>query len=310
MQPPFGIREPDADHPAPRRRDIRQNIRARPPETDNRFRRIDLSDRAELVELTVVSGVRRRRQQNYQPCAAGQRVYRRPAMTSRCCRVRFVQHEQVPADILQRPERLGAFHEISRGQVDAGQRPRIHLRGKLAARRVQPPRAGIDRFDPEKRAQLLLPLVLQRGGHEDQDPAGVAPSRDLPDDQSCLHRLSNPHIVCDEQARDAVPEHGEGRLELIRKQSDGWRTAPEAAVREGFGNHSRNLLAPSPCRDHRETRGRRPARAIERNQERASDAGAIAGSPDRAPRSHRTTKSGGRSSVHRVRSRGHPTPRA
>ena len=268
MKTTFGVRDPDADHTAPGRRDVRENsARDRRKQTiDSDESTLPVPQRSSNCRSSPACGVAvsrttSRARQASAACGG-------PAVTARRGRMRFVQHQEIPADILQRAEGFGTLlRSPSRRDrcraATTDSRPREARRSNVCSQAAPASTASIAKSVSE----LLLPLVLQRRRHEDQDPGGVAGSGHLPDDQSPLHRLPHPDIVCNEHSRGAVPEHGQCRFELIGKQSNGWRTEPETSARKGVRHHPGDLLTPSSGRDHRESRCGRAARPIERDKD-------------------------------------------
>ena len=191
------------------------------------------ADRAQGLELLVISGMRRGGEEHERSRPAGQCVHCGEAIAARCGRVRFVDDQQIPADVLEWMESFGALDEVQRRQVHARKGPRVHVRRQLTGRAAKPGRVSVDRLHAEECCQLLVPLAPDRRGRKDQCPRQVTLHRQLANDQSRFDRLSQSDVVCNQQAGDTMSKHCESGLELIGQQVDGFGTELQTTVRLG-----------------------------------------------------------------------------
>ena len=180
----------------------------------------------------------------------------------------LVHDEEIPAHRFQGAEHLRPFDEVDGRQVDARNRPGVHVRGQFASDRSQPRGVRVDRRQIQQRGQLLLPLRPQRGRHDHQDSGRCPPSHHLPHDHPCLHRLPQAHVVSDQHPRGGVAEDREGGLELVGEQLDRARTESKRAEREGPAEPRADVFGPEAWGQDDEAWYGSPAWSIERQHQR------------------------------------------
>jgi hypothetical protein len=132
----------------------------------------------------------------------------------------LVDDDHVPGGIPDRRKHVGPLDEIDRRNDQRFSRPRVHPDRQAGAR---PADAGLVE-DGEVEAKALSafigPLFPKAGRTEDEHASGGSSGSQFGDDQGCLYRLSEPHIVGNQDPAPASVEHGKRRLELVRQQVD------------------------------------------------------------------------------------------
>ncbi len=189
-------------------------------EQRRRFLVLQPSDVSECAELVAVSHVRRRGQQHHPSRSTRDRVQARASIGSRRRAVRFIDHDEIPSDILEWSQNLGPLHEVVRGHEDAGQRPGVDVRRAVPLARSQPGCVRERCTDAEVCGQLAQPLLTQAGGNQHERAKCVGLRRELEQHEAGLNRLAKTDLVCQQQSRHAVAKHRKGRFELIGHQAD------------------------------------------------------------------------------------------
>ena len=104
-------------------------------------------------------------------------VYGRAPVGAGSGGVRFVDDDDIPRDVLERPQDFGSLHEVVRGDVDPWQRPGVHVRRPFDRERSQPRRVGEEslsaRIAPRARRAIAraAPRASARGRETTRDGA-------------------------------------------------------------------------------------------------------------------------------------------
>ena len=243
------------------------DVRSRPLEQHDRFVAPDATER---IELRRAASVRCRGEKHHMAGPDGDRVHRRAAIGPDCGGVRLVDDDDIPRHVFERAQDFGSLHEVVRGDVDPGKRPRVHVRRPFCGHQSQPRGVGQERGQREARGELREPLLPEAGRCEHERATGLVAMRELHQQQTGLNRLAETHSVCDEQPGDAVPEHSERRLELIGQEANRrLRGGAEGSERMQPKDRAVELVEPAPTADDAGARiAVNRSRAIERCQQR------------------------------------------
>ena len=178
------------------------------------------AESAERAKLFWIATVGCGAQQDQSPRSQRKRVHRGVPRAPWRRVMSFVHDHRVPDDCFKRLQRLGSFDEIEGRDIDSRQRPRVYVGGKLRRRTGKPGRRRDRSASAKTGAELGIPLVAQTCRDNNQPPEGFALRPELPQYQSRLDCLAETDGVGDQQARVAVAQHRQGRLELIRQKRD------------------------------------------------------------------------------------------
>ena len=225
------------------------------------------ADAAERAELRMV-GWRRGGEQDDPAGAECNSVNGRPAIGGNARHMSFVHDQQIPSNVLEWPQCFGPFHEVERSDVDARCRPRVDLRRQASAHRAQPIGVRQRGLNGEVANQLIAPLLSQSRRREDQRPEVAVTARQFAQNQAGLDGLSKPHVVCDQQSRMAVAEHGERRLELVRQHVECRRPVEQPSVRLGRHEDAGKRVRPRSRGEHHKAPSWNSPWPIERQQKR------------------------------------------
>ena len=192
----------------------------------------------------------------------------RPAIGGNARHMSLVHDQQIPSNVLEWAQCFGPFHEVERRDVDARRRPRVDLRRQASAHRAQPIGVRQRGLTGEVASQLIAPLLSQSRRREDQRPEVAVTARQFAQNQAGLDGLSKTHVVCDQQSRMAVAEHGERRLELVRQQVQSRRPVEQSSVRLGRHEDAGERVHPRSRGEHQKAPSWNSPWPIERQQKR------------------------------------------
>ena len=247
VHPLLGAGLADSEEPRAWRGSSEWRVGAGAAEAHDRRPPMLRADRTQRFELLVIPGVRRGGEEQDASRPAGESVNSGQPIAAWRRRVRFIDDQQIPAHVFERMESFGALDEVHRGQIHAGKRPRVHVRRQLTGDTTKPGRVRVDSGHAQKRRQLLAPLASDGRRREDQRPRQMTLHRELANYQPGFDGLSQPDVVCNQKAGGAMPKHGEGGLELIGQQPDGFGTALEARRTAAICAGANTLRAPNAC---------------------------------------------------------------
>ncbi len=81
-------------------------------------------------------------------------------------------------------------------------------------------RVEYDRRQVKASGQFIAPLLAKSRRTEHEDMGVGATCECFRDDQACLHRFPETHLVCNQNSCGQSVDEGERRLELIGKDGD------------------------------------------------------------------------------------------
>ena len=231
---------------------------------------VERADVAQSCEGGGVTDIRRSREQQDAPRPARERMRRTAPIACTGSRVRLIQDDEVPGGVFEGAEHFGPLGEVDRGQVDARQRPGVDVSRPIRRSPAKPGGVGILDLEREAIAQFLPPLRLQPRRDQEQRAEARFARRELQQNQARLDRLAETYRIGHQHAGDAVTDHCQQRLELMREQLH--RRAcrrDRPSIRCRRGHRAPKDVQEAACVDrsnaHRRAGRRRP---IERSQDR------------------------------------------
>ena len=226
-----------------------QRVRRRvEPEVSARVRRNTSSGNAGLddrprtssrANAIVVAGVRRGRQHHDRPRPLRQQRGRGVTVRLPGDAMRFVDDEQVPDQWLERADDLRPLDVVRRREDRVDGRPTDLRRQRAAVAGATPSRARPARGEIVWSARRAT-AARSPAGQSTSTWASGATRECFRDDQACLHRLAETHLVGNQNSCGQSADERERRLELIGKDGDvGVRRRAQRVDR-------RRRLAPAP----------------------------------------------------------------